>query len=195
MIQFSIAKIGITTHTMTSTPIPITHPTAKKLIPRFPLLFGLFVKSAEINADGVTNDHPIIYPPHLSLFAPSLVFRSLYHILAPFHHPSKEGDQTYNIPTAFPHLFLEIHLTEHGMRRIRDISLALVDASETPRRCAPIHIEAVEISGRDTDGKGGCCTLHIRDAGNRMHRTGNYNNTSSTMGSLSFPAILLRWIM
>jgi hypothetical protein len=208
LLQLSIAKVGITTHSVTSIRIPITHPTTRQLIDRFPTFFSLFTTPATSMSDGAVNEHPIIYPPHLSLLAPSLVFPALYQGISSFRQEhtqdvskKESGHQTYNFPTPFSHAIIQANFTRSGARRMRQMSLALIDESNSPHQCTPIHIggmKSIELSGRDTDGKGGCCTFQVRDLGNLPTPDGHVNCTASNptavaLGSrLSLP---LNWMM
>jgi hypothetical protein len=208
LLQISIGKVGITTHSVTSIPIPITDPTTRRLIDRFPALFNLLTTSATSMPDGASNEHPIIYPPHLSLLAPSLVFPALYQGISFFRQEhakddsKKESDhQTYNFPTPFLHAIIQANFTRRGARRMHQMSLALIDESRSSHQCTGIHIgtiKSVELSGRDADGNGGCCTFQVRDLETLLTPNGHVNRTTSTptpvsLGSSS--SLPLNWVM
>jgi len=189
LLQLLIAKVGITTHSITSIPIPITHPTIRQVIARFPTFFSLFTTPAISTPDGAIHEHPIIYPPHLSLVAPSLVFPALYQGISAFRQvhmkddsKKESGHQTYNFPIPFSQAIIQANFTRSGARRMRQMSLGLIDESQSPHQCTPIHIggiKSVELFGRDTDGKGGCCAFQVQELDNIPTLNGHTNRTAS----------------
>jgi hypothetical protein len=195
LLQLSIAKIGVTTRSVTSIPIPIIHPTTRQLITRFPAFFNLFMTPVSMS----DNEHPLVYPPHLSLIAPSLVFPALYKGISSFRQGRKPEDpresdhHTYNFPAPFPHAIIQANFTPIGARRMHQMSLALIGESESPHQCTPIHvggIKSVELSGRDADGKGGCCTFQVRDLGNIPTPGIHSNSTASAPSPAALRSIL-----
>lgn len=176
LLDVSIRKIGISTHSVTSIPVSVTHPTIIRLMNSFPTFFSHFFTPEMTTPDGQNLAHRIINPPHLSLIAPSLIFPALYQGISSFRQKVMENDrtkengvETYHIPIPLSRSSVKIGFERRGTRRMHRMSLALVDENADHKGCTSIkvgHIDAIEISGRDQDGKGGCCTFQARNSGN-----------------------------
>ncbi|PVG01560.1 hypothetical protein CPB86DRAFT_727301 [Serendipita vermifera] len=172
-------KVTFTTHTVTSVPIPITNPTISDLVHRFPSFFSLFAKpSAQDNAEDLS--HVLMYPPHLGLFAPSLVLPAIHQALSTFRHrPIHDNGnghafRIYRFPIPALGFIFEVEITRGSTRKMRTVQVKLIPdtvGADEVSQTTCLHpllasVAEFEVAGREKGGKGGCCTFVTRDIGN-----------------------------
>lgn len=176
-VEVSISKVEITTRSTTSIPISIAHPTISRLINRFPTFFNLFTASPISTSEDDTLTNAIVNPPHLSLIAPSLILPAVYQGISSFRQASPPNDntvkaeaETYNIPTPFSQIYIQLKLERSGVRGMKNMTIAMMDEGNSLQGCSSLPIgtiDAIELSGRDANGKGGCCTLRVHNLANK----------------------------
>ncbi|CAG7850472.1 SubName: Full=Uncharacterized protein {ECO:0000313/EMBL:CCA75130.1} [Serendipita indica DSM 11827] len=179
LFHLSLSSITISTHSVTSIPITVSHPIITRLETLFPSILNTFTRSPIPDSDGSR----IISPPHLSVFAPSLVLPSFYRAILGLKSRVDariEASQKYR-PNFHPWL-QSLQQDDRGGGTY-SISVQIVDESNM-RQCSSVQlldVNLTEIRGRDEDGRGGCCSLHMHHitSGSLSPNNNQYSDTDS----------------
>lgn len=187
LFHLSLSSITISTHSVTSIPITVSHPIITRLETLFPSILNTFTRSPIPDSDGSR----IISPPHLSVFAPSLVLPSFYRAIlglksrvdARIEASQSKELNVYRVPTQLPSMAAIITTGRQRRRHLQHISVQIVDESNM-RQCSSVQlldVNLTEIRGRDEDGRGGCCSLHMHHitSGSLSPNNNQYSDTDS----------------
>jgi len=194
-IGIEVGMMQVTTHTVTSIPVSVTHPAIAWLINHYPILFGRSLPE-EGSPSSESDDHLTIYPPHLSLLTPSIILPAAYQALSQFRtqHRDEERDDKrhrYHIPISFPLSPLEVNFQTKGRKGIENARVHLSSSAENRDTttqwasflCSEIdvmHIRDIQIADRDAEG-GGCCALYVRQISNKEVNTTLIPDTTMTI--------------
>lgn len=177
-LHIDIHRLGITTHTVTSIPIPLEHPILRRIADIFPFLFD--------QGENKTPQQVMIYSPHLSLLTPSLIFPATYQALSSFRqHLSTQNPHVHHyrfpLSSSLQTRYLDFTLTPNGRSRIEEASVQLtlddqddqhmMDLGHACTNITIMNVKAMELSGRDAD-EGGCCSLYVGFVSNYQGRVG-----------------------
>jgi hypothetical protein len=179
-VRIEVGKMQVTTHTVTSIPVSVTHPAIAWLIDNYPIVFGRSLP-VEGSPSGESDKHLTIHPPHLSLLTPSIILPAAYQALSQFrlqHHDEDDKHHRYHIPISFPLSPLEVNFQTRGRKQIENARVHLSSFGESKDstgqrascRCSEIdimHIRDIQIADRDAEGSGGCCALYAHQISNK----------------------------